>query len=88
MAGDEATGIKTEHMAKVVEAFFCLLAGLPLCALRTEGLGVFVMAGFISILLAQGLSQERLRQRDITARDAMMEMQQQADRLQGLREDY
>jgi len=76
--------IRKESRAKsLVEPVLCLLAGAALYQL-SEGLGVFVMAGFFSLAMVDGINRELDRRRLVAMRDAEIEQKVLVARYRGL----
>jgi hypothetical protein len=75
--------IRKESKAKSLEPVLCLLAGAALYQF-SEGLGVFVMAGFFSMAVVDGINRELDRKRLAAMRDAEIEQKWLAARHRGL----
>lgn len=70
--------IKSEGNAKAAEAFLCLAIG-GLLTNVSPPLGVFVMSGFLSIMLCEGIKVEFTRKRLQAMRDAEIEQRNLAE---------
>jgi hypothetical protein len=76
--------IRTETRAKrLMEPVLCLLAGVVLYQF-SQGLGVFVMAGWFSLAMVDGIDRELDRKRLAAMRDAEIEQKWLAARYRGL----
>ena len=75
--------IRTESRAKrLMEPLLCLLAGAALYQF-SHGLGVFVMAGFVSLTMVDAINRELVRKRLAAMRDAEIEQRWLVARYRG-----
>jgi len=75
--------VRTEARAKsLMEPVLCLLAGVALVQI-SEKLGMFVMAGFISMAIVDGINREIDRKRLAAMRDAEIEQKWLVARYRG-----
>ena len=76
--------IRTESRAKrMMEPVLCLLAGAAVYQLLSHGLGVFIMAGFLSMAIVVGINDELDRKRLAAMRDAEIEQKWLVARYRG-----
>ena len=69
----------SEANAKAIEAFGCLTLGLVLMYFEIKGLGMFLIAGFLSIMFVEGIKAGLVRKRVQMMRDAQYEQQYLAE---------
>lgn len=79
--------VRTERAARTVEQFFCFLVGLLLLPV-SESLGLFVMAGGVSLAIVLGMELEITRNRVRAMRDAAIEQRHLAALYRGEITDY
>ncbi len=81
------SGTKSETHAKNAEPALCLLIGFPLIAVSPT-IGLYVMSGFVSLLIVRA-TQFTIRRRQVTAlRDLQIEQRAMSERIRGLRDDF
>ncbi|QEL18776.1 hypothetical protein [Limnoglobus roseus] len=73
--------IKKESNAKACEAFMCLALGGLLVNVGVVSVGIFLMAGFISIMATEGFKVELTKKRVRAMRDAQIEQEYLAEEL-------
>lgn len=76
--------VKDEGNAKGVEAFMCLAIG-GLLSYIDQPLGWFIMAGFFSIMVSEGVNAELLKRRLQAMKDAEIEQQDLAEHYRNFR---
>jgi hypothetical protein len=75
---------RTESIARTLfEPLMCLFTGVALYQV-SQGLGVFVVAGFGSLIMVEGINRELDRKRLAAMRDAEIEQKSLAARYRGL----
>lgn len=79
--------VKKERTAMVLEMFVCFTLGAFMLAL-SHFMGLFLMAGFLSLAIRHGIEDEVYRKRVQRMRDADIEQRALADRFRGHCEDY
>lgn len=79
--------VKTEGAAKTLEPLFCLIGGALLCPL-SEKLGVFVLTGFVSLLVTRGIETQLVANRRRAMRDASIEQRHMASLFRGETNDF
>ncbi len=78
---------KSESQAKNQEPSLCLLLGLLLCPLSPT-VGLFVMAGVVSLTIVRCMHQYAVRRQVTAIRDMQIEQQILSERMRGLRDDF
>lgn len=79
--------VRTEMAAKTIEPGLCFLVGGLLCGL-SETLGLFVMAGIVSLTIVRGIQLESLRRQMTAYHDLQIEQQAMSERVRGVRNDF
>ena len=78
---------KSESQAKNQEPSLCLLLGLLLCPLSPT-VGLFVMAGIVSLTIVRCMNQFAISRQVTAMRDMQIEQQAMSERMRGLRKDF
>jgi len=79
--------MKSESQAKNCEPTLCLLLGAILCPLSPT-VGLFVMAGVISLTVVRCMHQYAISRQVTAMRDMQIEQRAMSERMRGLRNDF
>jgi hypothetical protein len=81
-------GVSERTAVMLIEPLLCVLVGALIYCTVSEGVGVFVMLSFVSLLFRLALDQEITRKRVQKMRDAELEQRYLADRFRGEVDDF
>ncbi len=79
--------MKSESQAKNSEPTLCLVIGPLLCPVSPT-VGMFVMAGVVSLTIVRCMNQYAISRQVTAMRDMQFEQQAMSERMRGLRNDY